>query len=125
MFLLRNCLILDHIQCSADQIPIPIRQIRVIPRHQRLEAEAAILPERNLAQQKIAQHIRRKQIALALRALRKLLAVHVLAEGLENRLRPHDVALDFDIFALSKSSQPCAVIALGSGSPAASRNAGQ
>ena len=32
---------------------------------------------------------------------------------------------DFDILLSSNSSQPCATMDLGSGSPAASRNAGQ
>ena len=84
--------LIDHAERSADEVAIAVSKVGVVPSYQSFKAEAPILPKRNLAQQKVAQHIACEQVALGLGALRELLALDLIAERIENRLCAHDVA---------------------------------
>ena len=62
----------DHRQRAAHQVAIAIREIRVVALHKRIERERAILPEHDLAQQKVPQR--------------------VVAEHFNDGLRAHDIS---------------------------------
>src|SRR5207248_6593415 len=59
----------NHRQRSTDEISVSIRQISVVSLHQRVEAEAPVLPKRNLTKQKVAKNIRREEVLFVLPVL--------------------------------------------------------
>ncbi len=66
----RYCRIIVSVRLA--RLPSPLARSALYPRDQRVVAEVAVLPERNLAQQEVAQRVG--------------------ADHLPDRLRPHDVA---------------------------------
>ena len=61
--------LLNHRQCAADKVAIAIREVAVISLDQSVEAEAAVLTERNLAQQEITKDVGGKEVLLMLPVL--------------------------------------------------------
>ena len=118
---------------AADEVAVAVGEVGVVAGDEGVEAEAAVLAEGDFAEQEIAEDIGGEEVCWASGALSASLGV--------NLLRQYDVAIspkasrmvsvrtmlprDLDIFDSSKSSQPLATTALGSGRPAAIRNAGQ
>src|ERR1035438_4281488 len=58
----------DHGQGAAHQIAEAVGQLRIVAANQRVVAEAAVLPEDDLAQQEIAQRVRPDHLPDRLRA---------------------------------------------------------
>ena len=55
-------ILMDHAQRAAREIPESVRQVRVIPLHQRVVTEAAVLAEHDFAQQEIPQRIHSRHL---------------------------------------------------------------
>ena len=103
---LAAAVLVDHGQRAAGEVAEAVGEVGVVAADQRVVAEAAVLPEDDFAQQEIAQRRRRPSPGGWARRAR-------CCRG------------DLLILSFSNSSQPWAKICLGSGRPAAIRNAGQ
>ena len=98
----------DHRQRAAHQIPVAIRQIRVVALHQRVEREAAVLAEDDLAQQEVAQRVRPKEVLLGFGQVG-----FERAEAFQNGLRAHDVAARLRHLALFEEQPAVRVYGFG------------
>ena len=96
---------LDHAWRAAGEIAQAVGKVAVVAGDQRVVAEIAVLPEHNFAQQVVAQ---------------RLDAQHV-----DDRARPHHVALGLAHFLAVEKQPAVRPDCFGSGKSAAIRNAGQ